>query len=129
MSRPLVSVRISADYPRRPDVLKDVAFEIARGAVSGLAGASGAGKSTIALAVLGLMGMRGGAVRGEILFDGNDLVRAKEKELRRIRGRDISLVLQSPVAALNPALRLQTQFREAWRAHSNVAWKDAKPEV
>jgi peptide/nickel transport system ATP-binding protein len=129
MSQPLLSVQISVDYAGRPDVLKDVAFEISRGEIFGLAGESGAGKSTIALALLGLVGMRGGKVRGQILFDGSDLVRAQEKELRRIRGREISLVLQNPVAALNPALRLQTQFREAWRAHSSIAWKDARPEV
>jgi peptide/nickel transport system ATP-binding protein len=129
MSQPLLSVRISVDYPGRRDVLKDVAFEVSRGEIFGLSGESGAGKSTIALAVPGLVGMRGGTVRGEILFDGKDLVRANEKELRRIRGREISLVLQSPVAALNPALRLQTQFREAWCAHSGIAWKDARPDV
>jgi len=129
MSQPLLTVRISVDYPGRRDVLKDVAFDISQGEIFGLAGESGAGKSTIALAILGLVGMRGGTLRGQILFDGKDLARAKEKELRQIRGRDISLVLQSPVAALNPALRLQTQFREAWRSHSSIAWKQARPEV
>ena len=52
-----------------------------------------------------------------------------QREMRKIRGRDIALVLQSPVAAMNPALRIESQFREAWRAHSSVPWREARPEV
>lgn len=118
MSAPLLSVRISVDYPRKTGVLEDVAFEIGEGEIFGLAGPSGAGKSTIALAILRLLNMRGGRVRGRILFAGRDLMTLREREMRRIRGREIALVPQSPVAALNPALRLETQMREAWRAHA-----------
>jgi peptide/nickel transport system ATP-binding protein len=129
MSAPLLSVRISVDYPEKPGALEDVAFEIEEGEIFGLAGPSGAGKSTIALAILRLLEMRGGRVRGRILFGGSDLMVCRERDLRRIRGREIALVLQSPIAALNPALRLETQFREAWRAHSAVPWAEAKPAV
>jgi ABC-type glutathione transport system ATPase component len=129
MSRPLLSVHISVDYAGGGAVLRDVAFEIAPGEIFGLAGESGAGKSTIALAILRLIHTRGGTVRGRILFDGRDLMLLPEKELRQIRGRDISLVLQSPVTALNPALRIETQFREAWHAHSSASWAEARPEV
>ena len=129
MSAPLLSVRISVDYPQKPGALEDVAFDIGEGEIFGLAGESGAGKSSIALAVLRLLDMRGGRVRGQILFGGRDLMRCRERELRQIRGREIALVLQSPIAALNPALRLETQFREAWRAHSQVRWAQARPAV
>src|SRR5207244_4327367 len=78
----------------------------------------GSGKSTIALAILRLLDMRGGQVRGTIHFAGRDLMALSEREMRRIRGREIALAPQSPVAALNPALRLQTQIREAWRVHA-----------
>ena len=129
MSAPLLSVRISAGYADKACVLADVAFDIGEGEIFGLAGESGAGKSTIALAILRLLEIRGGRVSGSILFDGRDLMCCRESELRRLRGREIALVPQSPLAALNPALRIETQLREAWRAHSPVAWHDAKPAV
>jgi len=129
MSAPLMSVRISVDYPQKQCAIQNVAFDIEAGEIFGLAGPSGAGKSTIALAILRLLEMRGGKVRGRILFDGRDLMNCGERELRRIRGREIALVLQSPIAALNPALRLESQIREAWRTHSEVSWGNAKSMV
>jgi peptide/nickel transport system ATP-binding protein len=129
MSAPLLSVSISVGYPEKPRALENVAFEIEEGEIFGLSGPSGAGKSTVALAILRLLEMRGGRVRGRILFGGRDLMACRERDLRRIRGCEIALVLQSPLAALNPALRLETQIREAWRAHSAVPWAEAKPPV
>lgn len=116
---PLLYVRISADYRARANVLRDVAFEIAPGEIVGLAGESGSGKSTIALAIMRLLYLKGGAVRGAIRFRGRDLLGSSEREMRAIRGREISLVLQNPVSSLNPALRIGTQLSEAWEAHGN----------
>jgi ABC-type glutathione transport system ATPase component len=126
---PLLDVHISVDYPRRPDVLHDVRFTIARGEIAGLIGASGAGKSTIALAIMRLVELRGGRVRGRILFDGRDLLSLDHAALRRIRGRAIGLVLQSPVTALNPALKLETQLREVWRAHAPEPWRQVRESI
>jgi ABC-type dipeptide/oligopeptide/nickel transport system ATPase component len=117
---PLLSVRISADYRARENVLRDVAFEIEPGEIVGLAGQSGSGKSTIALAIMRLLQLRGGAVRGQIRFRGCDLLHSTEREMRAIRGREIALVLQNPVSSLNPALRIGTQLSEAWEAHSQA---------
>jgi len=117
---PLLSVRISAGYRARADVLRDVAFEIEPGEIVGLAGQSGSGKSTIALAIMRLLHLKGGAVRGQICFRGCDLLRSTEREMSAIRGREISLVLQNPVSSLNPALRIGTQLSEAWEAHSRA---------
>jgi ABC-type glutathione transport system ATPase component len=126
---PLLDVDISVDYPNRPDVLRDVRFTLERGEIAGLVGASGAGKSTIALAVMRLVELRGGRVRGRILFDGRDLMALDHAALRRIRGREIGLVLQSPVTALNPALKLETQLREIWHAHSAEPWREARASI
>ena len=126
---PLLDVDISVDYPNRPEVLRDVRFTLARGEIAGLIGASGAGKSTIALAVMRLVELRGGRIRGRILFDGRDLMTLDHAALRRIRGREIGLVLQSPVTALNPALKLETQLREIWRAHSAEPWREARASI
>jgi len=115
---PLLSLQISVAYRNRPDVLKDVSLQMERGEILGLVGQSGSGKSTLALALLRLLHLKGGTVRGEIRFKGQDLVVLKEAELRVLRGREMSIVLQSPMSSLNPALRIESQLREAWRAHA-----------
>jgi peptide/nickel transport system ATP-binding protein len=116
---PLLSVRLSVGYPGRPQVLRDVVFQLNQGEVLGLVGQSGSGKSTLALSILKLLDLKGGIARGEVLFQGRDLMQLKEKEMRRVRGTGISLVLQSPLSSLNPVLRIGTQLVEAWKAHAD----------
>jgi ABC-type glutathione transport system ATPase component len=129
---PLLKARLSVDYPNKPGVLQDVELEVGEGEILGLVGESGSGKSTIALALLRLLDHKGGKIRGEVMFGGRDLLRLSEREMRRVRGRDMALVLQSPLASLNPSLKIGTQFAEAWRAHnSGVAkqWKQRALEL
>ncbi|MBZ5663194.1 MAG: ABC transporter ATP-binding protein [Acidobacteriia bacterium] len=113
----LLSAQVTVRYPGKAPVLRGVSLEIARGEVVGLVGQSGSGKSTLAMAILGLLGRQRAVVEGNILFQGVDLLAMHERELRNLRGRSLSLVLQSPLASLNPALQIRTQLREAWRAH------------
>ena|SRR5271166_1253476 len=124
----LLQARLSVDYPNKPGVLRDVCLELGEGEIVGLVGESGSGKSTIALALLRLLQHKGASITGEIVFDGRDLLQLRDKEMRQIRGREIALVLQSPLASLNPALRIGTQLAEAWRAHVSGAaskqWKE-----
>ncbi len=120
-SRNLLSAQVTVRYPGKAPVLRGISLEIARGEVIGLVGQSGSGKSTLALAILGLLGRQRAIVEGNIFFEGADLLAMRERELRSLRGRSMSLVLQSPLASLNPALRIRTQLREAWRAHSDGA--------
>ncbi|HEY7393113.1 MAG TPA: ABC transporter ATP-binding protein [Bryobacteraceae bacterium] len=128
-SRPLLEVAISADYPAKPGVLRDVRFEMQEGEILGLIGESGSGKSTIAFAIPRLLEMRGGIARGSIRFRGRELMATSEREMRSLRGREISIVLQSPMTALNPALRLETQLREVWRAHNSESWNVGRETV
>ena len=116
-STSLLSAQVTVRYPGKAPVLRGCALEVARGEIVGLVGQSGSGKSTLALAILGLLGRQRAIVEGNIRFQGADLLAMRERELRSLRGRSLSLVLQSPLASLNPALKIRTQLQEAWRAH------------
>src|SRR6202521_543631 len=117
----LLSAQVTVRYPGKAPVLRGVSLEIARGEVVGLVGQSGSGKSTLAMAILGLLGgllgRQRAIVEGNIFFQGADLLAMRERELRNLRGRSLSLVLQSPLASLNPALQIRTQLRELWNPH------------
>lgn len=115
---PLLFARFSVDYRSKPGVLRNIALEIHPGEIVGLVGESGSGKSTLALTLLQLLHLRGAKVEGEIIFQGENLLEKTDGQLRAMRGRQMSIVLQSPLTALNPALRIGTQLREAWRAHA-----------
>jgi ABC-type dipeptide/oligopeptide/nickel transport system ATPase component len=116
-TQPFLSARISAGFAGRREILRDLQLDMRHGEVLGLVGQSGCGKSTLALAILRLLDLKGGKAEGTILFQGQDLMAIKEKEMRSLRGREIALVLQSPIASLNPALRIRTQLEEAWKVH------------
>jgi len=115
---PLLSLRLSVDYRNKTEVLRDVAIELRQGEILGLVGESGSGKSTLSLAILRLLHLKGGTARGDLFFKGQDLSAKTEAQMRSLRGREISIVLQSPLSSLNPALRLGSQLSEAWRAHA-----------
>ena len=120
----LLSARFSVRYAGKPPVLRDVQLEIQRGEVLGLVGQSGSGKSTLAMAILGLLDKKRSSIEGIIRFQDSDLLQLSERELRALRGRSIALVLQSPLSSLNPALKIRTQLKEAWRAHASGASTD-----
>lgn len=115
---PFLSVCVTAGYGKAPPVLRSAFLQMRRGEVLGLVGQSGSGKSTLALAILRLLELRGGKSEGSIYFQGRDLSRLSERAMREVRGKEIGLVLQSPLTSLNPALRIGTQLREAWKAHA-----------
>src|SRR6204780_770013 len=115
----LLSAQLSVRYAGKPAVLRDVRLEIQRGEVLGMVGQSGSGKSTLAMAILGLLDKKRSPAEGTIRFEDTDLLQLSERQLRALRGRSIALVLQSPLSSLNPALKIRTQFKEAWSAHAS----------
>jgi ABC-type dipeptide/oligopeptide/nickel transport system ATPase component len=116
-AQPLLSLRLSVDYPGKPGVLRDLALDVGRQEILGLVGQSGCGKSTLALAILKLLYLKRAQARGSIHFNGRDLMALGEREVRSLRGKEIGLILQSPMSSLNPALRIGTQLAEAWKVH------------
>jgi peptide/nickel transport system ATP-binding protein len=118
IARPLLSASLSVDYPKKPGVLREIRLDIHPGEILGLVGQSGSGKSTLALALMGLLPLKGATVSGEVIFEEENLVQKTGSQLRTIHGRRMSIVLQSPLTSLNPALSIGAQLQEAWRAHA-----------
>jgi len=114
---PFLSLCVTAGYRHKPPVLRSAFLQMRPGEVLGLIGQSGSGKSTLALAILRLLELKGGTAEGTVYLQGTDLMKLKERDLRALRGKQIGLVLQSPLSSLNPALSIGTQLREAWKAH------------
>jgi ABC-type dipeptide/oligopeptide/nickel transport system ATPase component len=128
-SQPLLSMRLSVRYGGKSWVLREVAFEMQQGEILGLVGQSGSGKSTLALAILGLLDMKHAKAEGSIHFQGSDSLCLSEREMRGLRGRSLGLVLQSPLSSLNPALKIRTQLKEAWRAHATGTNADCEAAI
>ncbi|HTC55325.1 MAG TPA: ABC transporter ATP-binding protein [Candidatus Sulfotelmatobacter sp.] len=125
----LLSAQLSVRYAGKRPVLRDLRLEISRGEVLGLVGQSGSGKSTLAMAILGLLDKKRSQAEGTIRFQDSDLLQLSERELRGLRGRAVALVLQSPLSSLNPALKIRTQLKEAWRAHASGTSTDCKNAI
>jgi oligopeptide/dipeptide ABC transporter ATP-binding protein len=102
-----------------------VSFDVPRGASIGIVGESGSGKSATSLSIMRLIDPPGFIAGGEILFRGTDLVGLSEKEMRRLRGRDLCMVFQEPMTALNPVYTVGEQVVEAVRAHRSVSKREA----
>jgi len=103
-----------------------ISFSIEKGEILGIVGESGAGKSITGFSILGLIDKPGEIVEGEILFNGEDLVKKSEKELQKIRGDEISMIFQDPQTSLNPVISIGEQLMEAILYHNkNISRKDA----
>ena len=131
MNKPLLSVRdLSVAFRQNGEErisVDHVSFDIAEGETVALVGESGSGKSVSALSVLKLLPYPAAShPSGEILFEGRDLMRASEPELRKVRGNDIAMIFQEPMTSLNPLHTVEQQIGEILRVHQGMSGEAAR---
>jgi len=103
-----------------------ISFELKDGEILGIVGESGSGKSVTSLATMGLIPSPPGKIEnGEIIFEGKDLKNISEKEWRKIRGNQISMIFQEPMTSLNPLFTIGNQLIEAIRLHTDLSKREA----
>ena len=106
-----------------------VSFDIAPGETLGIVGESGCGKSVTSLAILGILPRAGRVTAGRAVYEGEDLIGRPDRELRRIRGKEISMIFQDPMTSLNPVLTVGRQIRESIDTHFDLDRKQAERRV
>src|ERR1700693_1099759 len=121
-----LNVSYRCDEANQQDAVKDVSFDIGAGEVLGLMGESGCGKTSIALAILGLLSKEQAHISGSIQFLGKQLLAIDQSALRSIRGAGISMVFQEPGIALNPVMQVRDQVAEVIHAHKDLNWKQCR---
>jgi oligopeptide/dipeptide ABC transporter ATP-binding protein len=121
---------ISARGTRVTRAVQDVSLTMEAGQTLGIVGESGSGKTTLALSILRLLPPAARIVSGGLRFDGEDLLRKSPREMRQIRGKKIAMILQDPMASLNPLFTIGDQVAEPIRVHEGVrrrtAWARAR---
>ena len=130
MKYPLLSIKdLRIHFPLPQGTLKavdGVSLDVDKGQIMGLVGESGGGKSMVGLSVLRLIPEGGKIASGEILFDQKNLLALSDDEMRNIRGADISMILQDPLASLNPAIRIKSQIVDVLKLHKGYGKKEAE---
>jgi oligopeptide/dipeptide ABC transporter ATP-binding protein len=128
---PLLDVRklgvhyVTARGTRVTKAVDEVSFSLEAGETLGIVGESGSGKTTLALSLLRLLPTAARIVGGEVRFEGEDLVPKSERDMRHIRGKRIAMILQDPMASLNPLFTVGDQVAEPLRVHEGSSRKSA----
>ncbi len=131
MKTPLLEVRsLTTRFYTEEGVVRaveDVSFEIFPGEILSLVGESGCGKSVTGLSLLRLIPIPPGKIeKGEILFDGRDLLGLEEKEMEKVRGNEISMIFQEPMTSLNPVFTIGNQIMEVLQLHQHLDKNEAR---
>ena len=111
------------------EVVHQISFSVSKNEIVGIVGESGSGKSVTSMAIMGLLPEKTAHSNGSILFEEKELLSEKPKQLRKLRGKDISMIFQEPMSALNPSLRCGFQVVEILMHHLNMSASEAKKET
>ncbi|OKL36751.1 ABC transporter ATP-binding protein [Domibacillus mangrovi] len=109
-------------------VVQDISFQVPKGKIVGIVGESGSGKSMICTTILQLF-RESRRVSGKVLFQGESLLAKNKEEMRKLRGKEIALIMQNPMAMFNPMLSIGDHFIETIQAHVNISKKEAKQKA
>ena len=128
--RSFLSVRdLRVHFPTGDGLVKSVdglSFDVERGKVLGIVGESGSGKSVTSQAIMGLHKGSKAQITGEIWYNGQELVSAREEDIRKLRGSEMAMIFQDPLSALHPFYKVGAQITEAYRVHNDVSKAVAK---
>ena len=113
-------------YNGEVQAVRGVSFDLEKGETLAIVGESGSGKSVTSMALMQLLAGQGYIKDGQILLEGEDLVKKSVKEMQKIRGKDISMVFQDPMSSLNPTMKIGNQIMEGLIKHQNMSREDAK---
>lgn len=107
----------------------DVSLSVEKGKTLGLVGESGCGKTSLAFSIMRMLPLNGRFIDGQILFNGRNLLQLTEEEMRKVRWKEISMIFQSAMNALNPVIRIGDQLVDVLRAHEKISKEDAKKKA
>jgi peptide/nickel transport system ATP-binding protein len=128
-TRPLLDVRnLNVRFPTSDGIVEAVSgisYTLRRGETLGIVGESGSGKSVSNLAVMGLLNPKRTLITGEVIFEGEDLLKISQEKLRDIRGKEIAMIFQDPFASLHPMYRVGDQLAEAYLTHVHARKAEA----
>ncbi|WP_113326077.1 ABC transporter ATP-binding protein [Agrobacterium cavarae] len=110
-------------------VVRDMSFEIAPRETVAIVGESGSGKSVTSLSIMRLLDKKMSRIEGEVMLGGRNLLSLPEDEMRKVRGKEISMIFQEPMTSLNPIFPIGKQIAEALTVHQNISSSSAKAEV
>ncbi|MBQ9661673.1 MAG: ABC transporter ATP-binding protein [Oscillospiraceae bacterium] len=114
---------------RDREAVGGISFRIGAGEILGLVGESGSGKTVTAMSIAGLLPRKQCSYSGDILLDGQDLLHADRSLLRKLHGREIGVVFQEPMSAMNPLMRIGEQVGEVLRIHTDLSKAERKEKV
>lgn len=124
-------LRISFNtYSGEVQAVRGVSFDLEEGETLAIVGESGSGKSVTTSAIMGLLPKPQAIIKsGQILFQGEDLLKKSEKEMQKIRGKEISMVFQDPLSSLNPTMKIGNQIMEGLIKHQHMSRREAKEKA